>query len=94
MTMHRMYEIGNTTPQRLIDLGGHSGKDITIQNQGSSDLLIGGDDSLSTGNYGFKLKVNQAISFELPGSDALYAIAASVSGSVVSVLEMSLEQGE
>lgn len=92
--MHRMYEIGNTTPQRLIDLGGHSGKDITIQNQGSSNVLIGGDDSLSTGNYGFKLKVNEAISFELPGSDALYAIAESVSGAIISVLEMSLEQGE
>jgi hypothetical protein len=89
-----MYEIGDTTPQRLIDLGGHSGKDITIQNQGSSDLLIGGDDSLSAGNYGFKLKVNEAISFELPGSDALYALAANNLGAVVSVLEMSLEVGE
>jgi hypothetical protein len=89
-----MYELGNTTPERLINLGGHSGKDITIQNQGPDDVLIGGDDSLSIGNYGFKLKVDQAISFELPGSDALYALAAGAAGSVISVLDMTLESGE
>jgi len=94
MTIHRMYELDNTTPQRLVALGGHSGKDITIQNQGASDVLIGGDDSLSTGNYGFKLKVDQAISFELPGSDAIYALSAGEAGSVISVLDMTLESGE
>ena len=87
-----MYEIG-ATPQRITPQGTHSGMDITIQNQGSEVLYIGADDTVSTGNYGYKLAVNQAFSVELPGQDAIYAMSPD-NGTIISVLRFSLEQGE
>jgi hypothetical protein len=91
MTTHIIYEL-NSTPLRLTPLGKHSGKDITLQNQGPDAVLIGGDDTLSGSNFGYKLPVDSAISFELPGGDSLYAITEG--SALLSVLDMSLEQGE
>jgi hypothetical protein len=91
MANHIMYEIGGE-PTRLTPNGSHSGLDITIQNQGPATIYLGVDDTLSSGNYGYKLGIDQAFSVELPGHEALYAIA-DFPGAVISTMQISLEQG-
>lgn len=92
MGQHISYEVGNT-PQRITPNGSHSGLDMTIQNQGPAIVYIGVDDTLTENNYGYKLPVDQAISFELPGHEALYVYASDMPGAIVSTLGISLEQG-
>ena len=75
MAEHILITLSDTTPARLTPNGTHSGLDITIQNANDSGYIyIGATETLSSSNYGFRLIPNQAISFELPGADALYAI--------------------
>lgn len=58
---------------RLSPNGIHSGTDITIQNlDGSNPIYLGGE-GVDSNNFGFKLSAGSAISFELPGKDAIYA---------------------
>ena len=92
MAKHTLYEIGPSA-QRITPNGSHSGMDITIQNQGSAPLYIGVNDTVTDSNYGYKLAVDAAFSVELPSQDAIYVYSPSP-GSLVSVLEFALEQGE
>lgn len=57
---------------RLSPAGIHSGTDITIQNlDGANPIYLGGSDVNST-IFGYRLAPGSAISFELPGTDAIY----------------------
>lgn len=91
MTAYYRQSISHTAPVRLSPNGTHSGLDFTIQNSNDSGYIyLGGNDSVSSTNYGFRILPNHSISFELPGKDAMYAIA-STSGMYVSVIYTSLE---
>lgn len=58
---------------RLSPYGTHSGTDITIQNLDSSNYVYLGGSGVDSNNFGFRLSPGSAISFELPGTDAIYA---------------------
>ena len=91
MTQSSRTALSNTTPVRLSPNGTHSGLDFTIQNSNDAGYVyLGGSESLTSTNYGFRILPNHSISFELPGQDAIYALA-STSGMSVSVIYTSLE---
>lgn len=93
MTTNRIVALSTTTPSLLSPAGTHSGVDITVQNIAATGYVyIGGSSELSSGNYGFRVDPSHAISVELNGRDALYALA-STSGVSASVLMTNLEQG-
>jgi hypothetical protein len=90
MAQHRVVQLNNTTPVRLTPNGKHGGMDITLQNVNDSGYIyLGGTETLSSTNYGYRILPNHAISFELPGSDALYAIASSSMN--LAIIETGLE---
>jgi hypothetical protein len=92
MTMHKIFSLSDTAAQRLTPIGTHSGFDITLQNVSLyGDIYIGGE-GLTTESYGYKLMPNHSISFELPGKNALYAIAAEESATLA-VIRTNLEYG-
>ena len=89
MTAHRIELIG-AVAKRITPNGTHSGMDITIQNVNESGNIYVGGEGVSTTNYGYKLMPNHAISFELPGLDALYLIA-DETDSQAAILSIGLE---
>lgn len=91
MAQHELKAISNSTPVRLTPLGSHSGMDITIQNVNAAGYIyLGADQTVSSTNYGFRILPNHSISFELPGTDALYAIA-SASSMSAAIIQIGLE---
>ena len=93
MTAHRIQVLGNTEAVRLTPNGDHSGMDITLQNVNSSGYIYVGGEGVSETSYGFRIMPNHSISFELPGYDALYAIASS-SDMKLAIIEIGLEAGQ
>jgi hypothetical protein len=89
MTAHRIETIG-TVAKRITPNGTHSGMDITIQNVNESGNIYIGGEGVSTTNYGYRIAPNTAISFELPGLDALYLIA-DEANSQAAILTTGLE---
>lgn len=91
MAQHRIVSLNSSTPTRITPLGSHGGMDITIQNINATGYVyVGGDDTLTTTNYGYRISPNHAISFELPTKDALFLIG---SGSLdAAILQTGLEQ--
>jgi hypothetical protein len=66
--------------------------DITIQNvHGSATVYIGGE-GVTSSSYGYRLLAGTAVSFELPGRDALYAIT-STNNSQIAIIKTGLESG-
>jgi hypothetical protein len=92
MTTHALTTLSNSTATRLTPLGLHSGMDITIQNVHESAIVYIGGEGVSSSDYGYRLNPGLAISFELPGRDALYAIS-NTNNSKVAVLKTNLESG-
>ena len=92
MTTHSLTAINNTTPVLVSPAGVHSGCDITIQNVNGSGYIYLGGQGVTASNYGFRIDPNSAVSFELPGRSALYAIG-SLSSMNMAVLTMGLEVG-
>ena len=85
--------LSNVTPTRLTPNGKHSGIDITLQNVNDSGYIyIGGDNTISSTNYGFRIMPNHSISIELNGNDAIYAVS-SVNSMSLAVLKARLETG-
>ncbi len=93
MTAHRIQVLGNTEAVRLTPNGDHSGMDITLQNINTSGYIYVGAEGVTSSNYGFRIMPNHSISFELPGYDALYAIASS-SDMNLAIIETGLEVGQ
>jgi hypothetical protein len=92
MTSHALTTLSNSTATRLTPNGVHSGMDITIQNIHASAYVYIGGEGVTTSSYGYRLSPNTAISFELPGKDALYAITGT-NGSQVAVIKTNLDSG-
>jgi hypothetical protein len=67
--------------------------DITIQNVHESAVVYIGGEGVTSSNYGFRINPGSAISFELPGRDALFAIS-NTNNSKVAVLKTNLESGQ
>ena len=92
MTTHATISLSSETATRLTPNGIHSGMDITIQNvHNTAYVYIGGED-VNPEDFGYRLSPGLAISFELPGKDALYAIT-DVDESYIAVLKTNLETG-
>ena len=92
MTIHHTTTLSNETSTRLTPDGLHSGMDVTIQNFSDTAFVYIGGEGVTTSDFGFRLNPGAAISFELPGRDAIYAIT-DVDGSQVAVLKTNLESG-
>ena len=93
MTIHELTTLSNTQAIRLTPNGVHSGMDITLQNVNSSGYIYIGAEGVTSSDYGFRLMPNHAISFELPGYDALYAIASSADMNLA-IIQTGLEVGQ
>ena len=94
MTSHSLFNLNDQTAALLSPNGIHSGLDFTIQNVNQSGYIyLGGDATVSSTNYGFRIYPNQAISFELPGKDAIYAIS-SAPNMKAAVIYTALETGQ
>ncbi len=93
MALHNLVTLSNSSTTRLSPNGIHGGIDITIQNVNATGYVyLGANSSVSSLDYGFRIMPNHSISFELPGTDALYAIASS-NGLQAAVIITNLEQG-
>ena len=93
MTIHSLITLSDTTATRLTPNGLHSGMDITIQNISAFDDVFIGGEGVTTSDFGYKLIPGTAISFELPGKSALYAVS-ETDGSQVAILQTGLEVGD
>ena len=92
MTAHSITPLSASTATRLTPNGVHSGMDITIQNIHASAYVYIGGEGVTSSSYGYRLNPASAISFELPGKDALYAIT-DIDGSQVAIIKTNLESG-
>ena len=66
--------------------------DITIQNIDQEAYVYVGGEGVTALDYGYRISPNQAISFELAGQDALYAIS-DTNNSKIAVIKLGLEGG-
>lgn len=92
MTTHALITLDNVTPTRLSPAGIHSGCDLTVQNVNATGYIYLGSSSVSSSSYGFRILPNHSISFELPGKDAMYAVA-SIDNMQAAVMITNLESG-
>ena len=92
MTAHSITPLSASTATRLTPNGIHSGMDVTIQNIHDSAYVYIGGEGVTTSSYGYRLNPGSAISFELPGKDALYAIT-DTNNSQIAIIKTNLESG-
>ncbi len=92
MTTHATISLSSETATRLTPNGLHSGMDITIQNISEANYVYIGGEGVNLQDFGYRLNPGSAISFELPGKDALYAIA-DTNETMIAVLKTNLEVG-
>jgi len=92
MTTHALFTLSDSQASRLTPAGIHSGMDVTIQNLEPEAYVYIGGEGVTTSNFGYRLAPASAISFELPGKNALYAIA-DTNGAQISILKTGLEVG-
>lgn len=90
MTAHAIITLSDEVATRLTPNGTHSGMDITIQNISDSGHIYVGGEGVTATNFGYRIMPNHAWSVELPGKNALYAIAEN-NGAEIAVLKTSLE---
>ena len=93
MAIHNLISLSNSNPILLSPYGTHSGVDITIQNVNSDGYIyIGSNDDISSTDFGYRISPNHAISFELPGTDSIYAVG-STTNLKAAVMITNLEHG-
>lgn len=92
MTTHATISLSSETATRLTPNGLHSGMDITIQNISEANYVYIGGEGVNLQDFGYRLNPGSAISFELPGKNALYAIA-DTNETMIAVLKTNLEVG-
>jgi len=92
MTTHSLTPLSSSAATRLTPAGVHSGMDVTIQNVHASAYVYIGGEGVTTSSFGYRLNPGSAISFELPGKDAIYAIT-DTDLSQVAVIKTNLESG-
>lgn len=86
MSEHAMVAL-TATPTQIAIGGELEPINVTIQNQSSVDVFLGGS-GVSPTSFGFKLAANAAISFDAPEDSTLFAVAASAAS--VSVLKVGV----
>lgn len=91
-TSHNLYTLSSSSATRITPAGIHSGIDITIQNVDSEAYVYIGAEGVTALNYGYRISPNNAVAWELPGKDALYAIT-DTNGSKIAVMKTNLEAG-
>jgi hypothetical protein len=87
-TQHAVHAVTDT-PVLVSPDGVHSGFDLTIQNNSATANIFVGGLGVSPTNYGFKLKPDAAVSFELPSRYDIYVVSDGTA--TVSVLRIGLE---
>jgi hypothetical protein len=92
MTSHALTTLSSSAATRLTPNGVHSGMDITVQNVHDTAYVYIGGEGVTALSYGYRIAPGHAISWELPGKDALYAIT-DTNNSKVAVLKTNLESG-
>jgi hypothetical protein len=92
MTTHLTTTLSSSSATLVSPLGIHSGVDITIQNLSSEAYVYLGGEGVTSSSFGYRIPPDSAVSFELPGKDALYAVTSS-NGSQVAILKTGLEAG-
>lgn len=75
MDVHSFVTLSNTVATRLTPSGVHSGINLSVQNVNESGYIYLGGETVSTSSYGFRIAPSSAISFELDGPDAIYAVS-------------------
>lgn len=93
MTTHAIVTLSDTTSTKITPNGTHSGLDVTIQNVSASGFVYVGGEGVTTSSYGYRIAPASAISFEVPGHDALFLVS-SANGVQASVMTMGLEAGD
>lgn len=91
MNVHTLVTLSNTTSSRLTPNGVHSGINLSVQNVNNSGYIYLGGETVSSADYGFRLSPGNAISFELDGPDAIYAIAQN-NGMSAAVITLALAE--
>ncbi len=90
-TAHETFTLTNSgTAYEIVPVLAGNGKDVTIQNNNATATVLIGAAGVTTSDYGFKILPNAAISFELPGTDSIWAVSATA-GATVNVLRINLE---
>jgi hypothetical protein len=91
---HELITLSNTVAIKLTPVGNvHSGLDVTVQNVNDEGYIyLGGSNTISTNDYGYRLSPNNAFSIELSGYDHMYAIA-DTNDLLLAVLKCNLESG-
>jgi hypothetical protein len=86
-TTHAIVALNSSTAVKLTPaVAMHSGLDFTVQNANDSGYIYVGGVGVTTSNYGYRISPNQAISFEIPPYDDLYAVAStSLNAAVISM---------
>lgn len=92
MTTHATISLSSETATRLTPRGLHSGMDITVQNVDDSAYVYIGGEGVTISNYGYRVAPGHAISWELPGRDAIYAIT-DTNNSKIAVMKTNIEIG-
>lgn len=92
MSSHNIYTLSSSSATSLTPPGTHSGMDITVQNNNNDGYIYIGAEGVTTTNYGMRILPEHAVSLELPGNDALYAVSAST-GMTAAVFKTDLETG-
>lgn len=93
MSSHEIFSLSDIEATRLTPNGTHSGMDITIQNVSPSGYIyIGGNNTVSSESFGYRLLPNHAWSIELSGKDDIWAVA-SAPDVKAAVFIASLESG-
>ena len=92
MTTHALTTLSSSSATRLTPNGVHSGMDITLQNVHDTAYVYIGGEGVTSLDYGYRIAPGHAISWELPGKDALYAIT-DTNNSKVAILKTNLEAG-
>lgn len=70
------------TAYEIIPALAGNGKDVTIQNNNASASVLIGGPGVTVTDYGFKILPNAAISFELDGTDSIWAVSETAEATV------------
>ena len=90
-TVHQTHTLTTAgTAYEIVPQLNGNGKDVTIQNNNTSASVLIGGPGVTTTNYGFKILPNAAISFELDGTDPIWAVS-STAGATVNTMRIDLE---
>lgn len=91
MNVHSFVTLSNVSATKLTPNGVHSGINVSVQNVNESGYVYLGGETVTTSNYGFRIAPSSAISFELDGLDALYAVS-ETNGLNAAVITLALAE--